>query len=105
VSSRRRGSNAMEGRPFSPLGEVMMELAERRHIRRPRSIEKFIKERTGYSPSNVSITHWLHGDARPTAENLQRFADAFGATHEDRVRLAWADAYRTPYPYSLKRVE
>lgn len=88
----------MEGRPYSPLGEVIMEIAEKKHIRRPRTIENFIRSTMGYSPTNVSITKWIYGDARPDPKrgHLELFANAFDATQEERVRLAYADTFRCP---------
>lgn len=87
-----------EGRPLSPLGEVMMEIAARQNIRRPTSIRNRMLEATGRAPSVQSITKWITGDSRPDPKNgyLEAFADAFGATEKDRVRLAVADTFRAP---------
>jgi transcriptional regulator with XRE-family HTH domain len=87
-----------EGKPRSPLGEEMMRIAGRYNLRYTRSIERRIKQKMGYGPSHPAISKWLDGSSTPTPENLTAFADAFDATLEERIRLAWAVAYRKPFP-------
>lgn len=87
-----------EGRPYSPLGEVIMDIAAKKNIRRAKSIENYMRKKMGRAPSNVAISKWLYGDSRPDPKNgyLELFADAFEATPEERVRLAYADTFRCP---------
>lgn len=87
-----------EGKPYSPLGVVIAEISGRKNIRGPERIANYVKAKTGRGPSGVSVGKWMYGESRPSPKNgyLELFADAFEATDEERVRLAYADTFRCP---------
>jgi hypothetical protein len=81
------------GRPYSALGEVIDELARKRNVRGPQRISNHIKARLGEAPTGTTVGKWMHGDSRPTRENMQRFADAFELSEGEKVTLSFAFAY------------
>ncbi len=83
----------VNGRPYSALGEVIDELARKRNVRGPQRIANYMKARLGEAPTGAAVSKWVHGDSRPTRENMQRFADAFELSDEEKITLSFAFTY------------
>ena len=83
----------VNGRPYSAFGEVLDELARKRNVRGPQRIANHMKARLGEAPTGAAVSRWMHGDSRPTRENLQRFADAFELSKRERITLSFAFTY------------
>jgi hypothetical protein len=90
----------VEGKPYSPLGEVMDDLARKRHVQGPHRICNRLIAWFGEdaAPSGVSVSKWMHGESHPNWRWIAMFAEAFELTTEEKVRLAWAYAFRNEYP-------
>lgn len=82
------------GKPYSPLGEVMDELARRRNVRGPYLVAKYVRERTGRGPSGSSFSDYFYGNITPKREVIGLFTEAFELTEEEQRELAWAYTYR-----------
>jgi hypothetical protein len=83
----------VNGRPYSALGEVIDELARKRDVRGPQPIANYMKARLGEAPTGAAVSKWMHGDSRPTRENMQRFADAFELSKTEKITLSFAYTY------------
>ena len=88
----------VNGRPYSAFGEVLDELARKRHVRGPYGIASHMKVRFPEAPSGVAVGKWMYGDASPTPENVRRFADAFELSKEERITLTFAFTYGQTKP-------
>ena len=88
-----------EGRPYTALGEVINVVAQKRNVRGPFRIHNYMKARLGENvPGGVAISKWMYGDSDPEKENLQKFAEAFELSKDERIRLAWAAIYGEELP-------
>lgn len=84
------------GEPYTPLGEVMDELARRApyHVRGPQRISNYVNAHTEESfPSGVAVRKWFLGQSHPNYEHLETFAQVFGLNIQERRQLAWAYAF------------
>jgi hypothetical protein len=79
---------------YSPLGDVLDELARKRSVRGPTRVAHFIREQTGDGP-NPSAWHQIFaGETKqPTSKNLELFALAFELNHDEMVRVALANTF------------
>jgi hypothetical protein len=74
---------------YTELGECLNRLAERRNIRGPYNVAKFVRERTGEGPIGSSWSQIFRGEtARPQPATLHLFVEAFELTEEEKRKLA-----------------
>lgn len=80
--------------PYSPLGDVLDEIARKRQVRGPYNLEHYIREKTGDSPGGSHWSQVFYGkkDASPRA--MKRFALAMNLTPEEEEKLATAYLFR-----------
>ena len=88
----------VNGRPYSAFGEVLDELARKRNVRGPYMIANHMKARFPEAPTGMAVSKWMYGDASPTRENVQRFADAFELSKGERITLSFAFTYGQTKP-------
>jgi hypothetical protein len=82
------------GRPYSPLGYKIDELARKRNIRGPYQIARRVVGRTGgEGPTGSAWSQILYGRTHPQPLTMLQFAKAFNLSEEERLELA------TPYTF------
>ncbi len=83
----------MGRRQYSKLGEVIDELARKRHVRGPYRIANHIRTTLESGPSGVAVAKWMYGDTTPKPERVAAFADALELNGKERTELAFAYTY------------
>lgn len=85
-----------EYKPYSALGWVMEEFANRPpfNVRGPHRIAHYISERGWEFPTGQAVSKWFYGESTPQPRHIQTFAEVFGLSKEEEVRLAYALCFR-----------
>jgi hypothetical protein len=79
----------MIDRTYSPLGDLLVELATARYASDPRAIAKRIEESTGHTVSHREISAYIYGTRFPGSKFMRAFSETFSLTVEEGRKLAW----------------